>query len=171
MSYRYALIPHLLALAERKDRGAMAALRRGLGKPPGTVPAMMQYVTPWIPEFDNRPGRDGAYYLVASLFASHSDYKAGVSVGAACRQLGDHDSNALRFARLLEADAQRLPYLLRQVVSLIHSSKGSVGLDHDLLLHHVRHWTHPSQWVQKEWARAFWRSPKVDQVDPSDPVS
>ena len=41
-------ITYLLSLKE--NRGALAALRRGLGRPPGTAPEMYPYVVPWLPE-------------------------------------------------------------------------------------------------------------------------
>src|SRR5436190_6501763 len=69
-----AFIAHLEALAERvearndsRSRAALAGLRRGLGRAPGTVAEVEPHVAPFLPE---RPSwRDDAYYLVASLFA------------------------------------------------------------------------------------------------------
>ena len=58
-------IARLESLAKREDRAALAALRRGLGKPPGTVAEMAPYVEP---AFDGAP--DEAY-IVASLFGLH----------------------------------------------------------------------------------------------------
>ena len=63
------LIESLLALARARDRGALAALRRGLGQPPGTVPAMFPYVEPYLGA--NAARWEVASYLVAALFASH----------------------------------------------------------------------------------------------------
>jgi hypothetical protein len=34
---QHPFIRYLVSLAERDDRGGLAALRRGLGQPPGTV--------------------------------------------------------------------------------------------------------------------------------------
>ena len=54
----------------RDDRGALAALRRGLGQPPRTEAGMYRYVVPWLPE-DTKPWREAAYYQIAALFACH----------------------------------------------------------------------------------------------------
>ena len=69
------LIRHLLELRgrdrdppQKPDRGALAALRRGLGKPPGLAPETWPQVEPFIGQI--RPKRyDDACYLVAALFA------------------------------------------------------------------------------------------------------
>src|SRR5690606_39576463 len=42
-------IASLEALADRQDRGALAALRRGLGNKPGEVADVYPYVLPWLP--------------------------------------------------------------------------------------------------------------------------
>src|ERR1035437_1147702 len=62
---------YLARLAERDDRGALAALRRGLGKEPGEAPEMFPYVVPWLPR-QASIWAEQAYYLVASLFGLHS---------------------------------------------------------------------------------------------------
>jgi CRISPR system Cascade subunit CasB len=43
-----ALILHLGELEKNKDRGALAALRKGLGKAPGSVPEMFEHVIPYM---------------------------------------------------------------------------------------------------------------------------
>jgi CRISPR type I-E-associated protein CasB/Cse2 len=54
----------------REDRGALAALRRGLGQPPGTAREMYPYVVRWLPA-EASAQREAAYFLVAALFAYH----------------------------------------------------------------------------------------------------
>ena len=60
----------------REDRGALASLRRGLGRPPGTVADMYRYVVRWLPD-DAPRWREDAYYLIAALFAYHAVAGAG----------------------------------------------------------------------------------------------
>ena len=71
-STEHRLIRHLKGLAAREDRGALAALRRGLGGIPGTVVEMHPHVRYWI-----EPGARGWWedtcYIIAALFASHPD--------------------------------------------------------------------------------------------------
>lgn len=66
----YKLIGHLERLLENEDigRAAMAHLRRGLGKPPGTVFEMDRYVLPQLGESPTNKWHD-ACYIIAPLFA------------------------------------------------------------------------------------------------------
>ena len=44
MNYEHGFVTYLQSLAEKDDRGALAALRRGLGQSPGSVPDTFRYV-------------------------------------------------------------------------------------------------------------------------------
>lgn len=156
MSDLAPFIQHLHHLAHQQDRAALATLRRGLARAPGAEPACYPLVVPFIPEPDNRPGRDWPYFLVASLFALHPTTGARGDLGWTCLQLGKHPSAALRFRRLLAADERTLPTHLRQVVGLARSSKTAAPIDWGAALKHLRHWDHPDRWVQRRWARSYW---------------
>ncbi len=158
MTEKHPFISHLESL--REDRGALAALRRGLGQPPGTVADMYRYVVPWLPD-DAPRWQEDAYYLVAALFAFHP---AEGGMG----NLGDHfarprdphgDNTAIerRFTALLAAHPDDLPYYLRQAVSFLRSKE--VPVNWDQLLSDIMAWGHPDRYVQKSWARAFWGRP------------
>ena len=83
-----AFVARLETLVEREDRGALAALRRGLGKPPGTVPEMCPLVEPWL-SGDPDPWRDDPYYIVAALFAFwHQGARAAAAEAGPPRSLG-----------------------------------------------------------------------------------
>jgi CRISPR system Cascade subunit CasB len=56
----------LVALYEQEDRAALAALRRGLGKPPGETMEMHPYVVPFTQGLKRK--QEDAYYLIAALF-------------------------------------------------------------------------------------------------------
>ena len=56
---------------ERNGRAALAALRRGLGQPPGAAPEASRYVQPALAA-DAPAYLEDAYYLVGSLFALQS---------------------------------------------------------------------------------------------------
>ncbi len=49
VSQEHKFIGHLEKLVKEQDRGALAALRRGLGKPPGTTREMDRHVLPYLP--------------------------------------------------------------------------------------------------------------------------
>jgi hypothetical protein len=36
-------------------------------------------------------------------------------------------------------------------------AQNGLGLDWGLLCRHLIQWNHPDRWVQKHWARDFWR--------------
>jgi len=139
------------------DRGALAALRRGLGQPPGTVASMYPYVAHWLSE-DTPTWQEAAYYLIASLFAYHP---AEGGVGNMGRHFartrdpqGDNTAIERRFTALLAAHPDDLDFYLRQAVSFLKSKQ--VPVNWHQLLSDVLAWGHPDRYVQKQWARAFW---------------
>ena len=103
----------------RENGAAMAALRRGLGKSPGEVAEMHAYVLPWISSPCD-PWREGAYYLVASLFALWHQSRDGdfpeapANFGGSLRALKD-ESGSLepRVVALLNSHEDDLPTRLR----------------------------------------------------------
>lgn len=150
----------------REDRAMLAALRRGLGQPPGTVPDAYRYVVPWLAD-DTPPWREAAYYLIAALFAYHP---APGGVG----NMGNHfartrtpgwDDTAIerRFTALLAAHPDDLDLYLRQAISFLRSKE--VPVNWHQLLTDVLDWGHPDRYVQRRWARAFWnRSAQGSQL-------
>src|ERR1035437_10318404 len=64
----HRFIGHLEKQVREQDRGALAALRRGLGKPLGTAREMDRHVLPYLPP-STRENQENAYYLVGALFA------------------------------------------------------------------------------------------------------
>ncbi len=144
----------------REDRGALAALRRGLGQRPGTVADMYPHVVPWITE-DTPRWREEAYYTIAALFAYHPDAGGSGNMGGHFAQTRDPqmDSTAIerRFTVLLSAHPDDLDFHLRQAVSFLKSKR--VPVNWAQLLTDVLAWGHPDRYVQRQWARAFWGRP------------
>jgi CRISPR system Cascade subunit CasB len=146
-----------------KNLGALAALRRGLGRAPGTAGEMYPYVTPYLPANARRSEED-AYFLIAALFAWHQvDWPSGeeppdTSFGASYRRLADvtgSESIERRFVALLNAHPDDLPEHLRHAVGLL-KSKG-IPIDWTRLLRDVMRWNHPDRYVQRTWSRSYWR--------------
>lgn len=154
-------VAHLVSLAD-KDRGALAALRRGLGRAPGEVAQMHPHVVPWMP---GKIGADGerAYYLVASLFALHpvnwrgaAERKSfGASLEMYARQT-EAASTETRVIALLNSPSEDLPDRLRHAVSLLKSK--DIPVDWARLLKDLRYWESEERWVQRAWAKDFWSS-------------
>lgn len=148
-------VSYLCGLAQREDRGALASLRRGAGKEPGTVAEMHPYVARWLPEGAGLH-KQNVYYLVASLFAMHPQHSDNIrSLGATFRRFaGDSGSIEKRFVALLNAHREDLPRHLRHAVSLAKSKDAPIN--YDLLMKHLMAWDSESRWVQRNMARDFW---------------
>jgi len=149
----------------RDDRGVLAALRRGLGQPPGTVASMYPYVVPWLAD-DAPPWQETAHYLIAALFAYHSAAGGAGNMGShfarAREPRGEDAAIERRFTALLAAHSDDLDFYLRQAVSFLKSKE--VPVNWHQLLSDLQAWDHPDRYVQKQWARAFWgRPPQENQ--------
>lgn len=156
---------HLHALANREDsgaRGALAALRRGLGKPPGAAFEMWPQVEPYL-DVGSPHWEEEACYLVAALFAywhqgrDRGPVQSPKNLGASMARLMTPDaapSLEARFTALLKSHRDDLPTHLRQAVGLL-KSKG-VPVDWRNLWEHLLNWDHEDAWVQRSWARSFW---------------
>lgn len=163
----YPFITYLESL--REDRGALAALRRGLGQDPGSAVAMYPYVVRWLPAQASRRTED-AYYLIAALFAYHPDPGGAGNLGATFRSTlsaeGDNTAIERRFTALLAAHPDDLPFYLRQAVGFLKSKERPI--DWSQLLTDLLAWSHPDGYVQKQWARAFWgRAPQEVSESPA----
>lgn len=146
----------------RNDRGIMAALRRGLGRTPGTVTAMYPYVIPWV-----KREAEARHFLVASLFAAgpkhcRAETKGpSYSVGWAMRHALDPDKKVAeasmerRFLALLDSDSDELPQRLARILPFLNKKEGTY-LDYVQLLGDLRKWESPYRTVQKKWALDFW---------------
>lgn len=141
----------------REERGALAALRRGLGQPPGTVAAMYPFVVRWLPE-DAPRWREATYYTIAALFAYHPAQGGTGDMGnhffRAREPGGDDTAIERRFTALLAAHAEDLEAYLRQAISYLKSK--DVPVHWHQLLADTLAWGHPGRYVQRRWARSFW---------------
>lgn len=150
-------IAYLRRLHEAKDRGALAALRRGLGKPAGTEYAMYPYVAPWLTSGAHR-SRDDAHFLIAALFAFHPEAGGRGNLGEAFRRAiaspSDRDAIERRFTALLAADPEEFDYHLRHAVAFLRAK--DVAIEWSQLLRDVQDWRMPDGRVQRRWARSFW---------------
>jgi CRISPR system Cascade subunit CasB len=149
-------INKLLELSDpaHPDRATLAELRRCLGHDLGRA----LYRVGWL--FNGVQGEAAVNdaILVAALFASHQANRAGVSLGAAFRELKEltgSDSVEKRFVTLLDSEKADLPARLRQAISLLNAKE--IPLDWEQLLSNLRQWDSESRWIQRMWARDFWR--------------
>jgi len=160
---RVAFIEFLEGL--RDNRGALAALRRGLGQPPGTSADMYRYVVPWLPQ-DAKPWREAAYYQIAALFAYHPAAGGSGNMGnhfaRTCDPQGDNVAIERRFTALLSAHRDDLDTYLRQAISFLRAE--DVPVNWHQLFHDLQRWGYDGRPVQQEWARAFWGRSQEPQI-------
>jgi len=160
---------------KKDDRGVMAALRRGLGQPPGTIYSMYRYVVPFLGD-EVSLARDAAYYLVAALYAYHPMSGDLKNLGASMALLRDpkgenNDALERRFTVLLAAHPDDLDVYLRQAIGVLKSK--DIPVNWHQLLADVLAWGHPNRYVQRNWAHAFWSraasEPEPQSETPSEP--
>jgi CRISPR system Cascade subunit CasB len=164
-----ALVSDLVKLVEHEDRATLAALRRGLGKPPGSAGEMYPFVIPRLAERQrDLPGwswEEQCHFIVAALFAWHSvrpdaGEQRGRDFGASARRLKEAMPNAdgpeRRFVALLNAEREDVPEHLRSMIGLLRAHE--IAVDWERLLADLTRWSAPSRHVQAAWARSFWRA-------------
>lgn len=146
------LIAFLRSLAKKHDRGALAGIRRGLGRDAPGAEAL-RILVPHIPASFGEWQRS-CCFQVAALFALHPEDAPQGNLGETFRQLGGHESAQKRFARLLSAEAHDIFPLLRQAIALARSKE--VPVNYLQLLKDLFRWDRPSRFVQDQWARSYW---------------
>lgn len=158
------LIRGLLGLVAHDNRAALAALRRGLGKRPGDVPAMYPVLMQLLPNAPLHDWDETCAFLVASLYAGHRENWSGDgdgrydrNLGVSLRRLKDiskSDGPERRFVVLLGSEDEAVSVHLRGIVSLLASKQ--ISVDWERLTRDLLHWRHPDRYVQRLWAASFW---------------
>lgn len=161
------LVERLIGLAEQQDRAALAALRTGLGKPPGAASRMLPIVAPFL--HANSGPHVTASFLTASLFAKHPKMGEVGNLGSSLRMATSTDRNPsgkhgeagveARLVAALDADPEDLPHHLTGLVSLCESA--SVPIDWHQFYRDVRGLLGDNEEVRNRirtrWARSYWQ--------------
>ncbi|KAF0249553.1 MAG: CRISPR-associated protein [bacterium] len=159
-------------LVKTENRAALAALRRGLGKPPGEAGETHRYIAYYIADLPDTKADN--YYLVGSLFALHQiswnkeenltlqKTNLGASF-AKLKEKSDSESIEKRFVALLNSHQEDLPSHLRHAVSLLKSNE--IAIDWLRLLKDLQQWANDDRQVQRNWARAFWGAKTPNETD------
>jgi len=166
-------IESLERLYVNEERGALAALRRGLGRAPGTAMEMHPYVVPFMRDLNRR--QEDAFYIVAALFGLYPRESWRGSAGEKFSNLGaslkllkkEKDSGGVerRFVALLNCRAEDLPDHLRQFIGLLKTN--DIPIDWVQLLRDVIRWDYDEN-VQRSWARAFWAADRKPETIGTD---
>ncbi len=160
-------------LVARRDRGALAALRRGAGKTPGTVAETHRYVA-WAAGRQKTRRRADCFYVVASLFAlwhqgAEKPGRGEGSFGRSLRELVAREPKGKegverRLAAMLAAHGEDLPVHLRHAVALLKGK--DVPVDWRRLLEDLAWWDGDRRLVQRRWAEDFW----AEAESPAEPA-
>ena len=166
-------IAHLEKLVTEQDLGALANLRRGLGKLAGSAREMDRYVLCYVPTAANE-AQENAYYLVATLFAYWYQGKDLVNqnppqnIGSSLRALvngataGKDNRDEVekrvekRLVALLNSHQDDLATHLQHTISLLQSK--DIPVNWSQLLHDVQNWHREDREIQRGWARGFWKN-------------
>ena len=173
------LVRHL----SRLDRGQLAGLRRSLGddRPGQSVPWLAGVFlrsglgTPGAGQWQALALVAGLYALVERPDDAAEEAEAperresfGQTFGGLYLAQDQRPSTEKRFLALLDADADALPYALRQAVTLLHA--GDRTPDWVQLLRDVNLWDHDEYGdeVRRRWARDFYR--RAERLPDTDPA-
>ncbi len=171
-----------------RDPGTRAALRRGLGRPPGRAPQMHAVVAPWLPGDPTRslrPAVERAYYAVAALMAHQPRTSAGLRTDAeepeAPPNLGASFAEAVRTGRMREdTSATRLHLLCRQGVDGIHRhlpravtqlQVAGVQIAWERLLKDLADWDRDRDEIAKRWLQSYYRRLQLHPDRDSTPTA
>lgn len=140
------------------DRAVRAALRRGLGQPPGYAPEMLMHMARQVqgmPEWQERTA-----YIVAALFALHPMNTDSGNMGNHLGRLKGRNDDALerRFGVLLSAHEEELDVYLRQAITMLKQQ--DIPVNWLQLFNDVSAWGHPDRQarVRRSWANSFYRA-------------
>jgi CRISPR system Cascade subunit CasB len=171
--YEDRLVKYLCQLEKRKDRGALAALRTGLGKRPGEAPRMFPHLSRFLESADTSNSYVVAAFATAALFAMHPVHVERHSLGLALwhstksagNPNGKHGEDGVeaRFTAALDAHPDDIVRHLQGLISLCESA--GKGLDWAQFRTDLYFLLGDDQSkrenVRFRWARDFWRGPSA----------
>lgn len=159
MTEQHAFVTYLIQRLAG-DRAALAALRRGLGQPPGSISEILPYVVPFVGD-DPSWWYEKTIYTVASLFGLHPMHTGEGNMGDHLARLKSDKKPSLerRFTSLLAAHPEELDVHLRRTISILKAD--DVAINWYQLFQDILWWGSETRRdrVRRNWARSFWREP------------
>ncbi len=151
------------------DNGAKADFKRAMSGEPEHIRKVYRFVLPYVGNASEWE-QNNIWIPVTCLSVYYQqpirEAEKQRNFGHSCRGLAtatNSDGADRRFRALLDlalTDMQSpLTALVRQM-----KSKG-IAIDHPKLLADLRQWEHPNQYIQDQWARAFWSASVLQQEE------
>lgn len=146
----------------------LAALRRGIGREAGSVPAMWPFYTS-LPENGYLTKELNAEHITLTLFAVHQQsrtrpvHRKGVGLGTAIRHLRENgkfseDAVDRRFASMATATSiGELSVHLRGLINQLRTLGEGQGIDYTQLYWDLHNWQYPERVaaVRRRWGAAY----------------
>jgi len=148
----------------------LAALRRGAGREPGTVPEMWTFYTRLNAKGELSPSLIAEHHSLV-LFGIHQQgermavHWPKVPIGAAVAVLSRKSEHSTpeaieqRFTRAVTAaDVREASFHLRGLIQLLKTLNPTQGFDYTMLFDDLRRWQNPQskQRIQRAWGTAFY---------------
>lgn len=152
-------IEQFISRLETLDPGDQARLKRGAGRTMAEARDATILLYRILP--DNTPfHQEEIYFLLATLFPL-ADGKGEGNLGSALNKAQNektHKGLDRRLEVLLDSDVDQLSFRLRQTIHFLQSNR--IRVNWAQLLRDLLNWDHPTRFVQKNWARAYYTAPK-----------
>jgi CRISPR system Cascade subunit CasB len=152
-----------------EDRASIATLKRALTGEPrhirSTYPIILDHL------HGVKYHRD-EWILVACLYAYYPqklDFEKPRNFGHSVRGLAtatDSDGADRRFRALLDTALEDIRSPLTSMIRLMKSK--NIAIDYSKLIIDLSRWGSPEQYVQDDWAKAFWGVPPSDSDKPEE---
>lgn len=158
---------------EARARGELAALRKGVNRPPGELPEIWELTSVHVPDYagDALTWEETAVHTAMTLYAVHQQsrtdpmFAPGKGLGHAARSLigppdDENPSARARFNALVTSTTvAELRHHLRGFVSLLRAR--GIALDHAMLADDIVGFQRPggAKKVRLNWARQYYSLP------------
>lgn len=98
------------------------------------------------------------YFLVATLYPLAEPSSKGTLGDSLRHARNNHPEREKGFDRrfevLLDADADQVPFRMRQIIRLLNAAE--IPVNWNQLLEDLTRWNHPNRYIQEKWARAYY---------------
>ena len=146
------------------DAGGKARLKRNAGKSLDEANSNLGLFYSLLQHLGVPTSHEGKYWLIATLFP-HTEAATSGNFGAALRRARSAQYRKgldRRVEALLDSDDTQLAYRLGQTIRFLHAQR--VAVNWQSLLADILQWEHPSRFIQKQWAKAYFAL-STDQLE------